>query len=93
MILIEEFNKFYMTLSCISFEDQRKINDWITEKMKAGGIESYFTSPLALREQYGTESQPKSEYPISYYIKGNICEPLIDYIEWLEKKLCNLKGS
>ena len=77
----------------LSPTDRRNLIIYLDREEKAGGIESYFTSPLALREQYGTESQPKSEYPISYYIKGNICEPLIDYIEWLEKKLCNLKGS
>ena len=93
MILIEEFNKFYMTLSCISFEDQRKINDWITEKMKAGGIESYFTSPLALREQYKKETGRKHETTMRHTNGLPVTFPTSHYAHWLESKLCNLKGS
>ena len=93
MTLIEEFNKFYMTLSCISFGDQKKINDWITEKIKAGGIESYFTSPLALREQYGTEMKINMSERMEWYREDGLAIELLDYIENLESKLCNVKGS
>ena len=31
--MIKKFNEFYETLSCKSFEDQKRINDWIKEKL------------------------------------------------------------
>jgi hypothetical protein len=58
---------------------------------KAGGIESYFTSPLALREQYRKETgkhfdkQPK-------HCEGCSFKIMSDYAKWLESILCNLKG-
>ena len=40
MDLINEFNEFYMKeLSFKSFEDQKKINDWLREKIKSNRLE------------------------------------------------------
>lgn len=62
-------------------------------KAKAGGIESYFTSPLALREQYGTEMKINMSERMEWYREDGLAIELLDYIENLESKLCNVKGS
>ena len=77
----------------LSPTDRRNLIIYLDREEKAGGIESYFTSPLALREQYKKETGRKHETTMRHTNGLPVTFPTSHYAHWLESKLCNLKGS
>ena len=61
--------------------------------VKAGAIACYFASPLALREQYGTEMKINLSERMKWYREDGIAIELFDYIEYLEGLLCKVEGE
>lgn len=69
------------------------MNDLLNEcEDRAGGIASYYTSPLALRAEYEKESSAKA---VSVIGNGTSVFVVVDtpYVYWLERKLVRQAGE
>ena len=62
-------------------------------EVKAGAIACYFASPLALREQYKLETKKEAFQKRKFGYGTTIYSPIIEYVEWLEGKLCKDEGE
>ena len=92
-----DYNKFLSKISNVYSDDEWEliISLLIQCKadVKAGAIDCYFASPLALREQYGTEMKINLSERMKWYREDGIAIELFDYIEYLEGLLCKVEGE
>lgn len=63
-----------------------------TEKIRAGGIASYYTSPLAIEEQYKLETGKDATQLIDLS-RGTIRCYTDDFVKYTERKLCGVKAG